>query len=56
MIMSILISIIIACITFAIITFLIMVTIAEGYMWFYTIPASIIMLCLVTAGFIDICG
>lgn len=54
--MNILISIVIASIVFAIITFLIMVTIAEGYMWFYTIPASIIMLCLATAGFIQIWG
>lgn len=56
MITNILISIIIACIAFAVITFLIMVTIAEGYMWFYTIPASIIMLCLATAGLIQIWG
>lgn len=56
MITNILISIVIACIVFAIITFLIMATIAEGYMWFYTIPASIIMLCLATAGLIQIWG
>lgn len=56
MIINILITIAIVCIVFTVITFLIIVTTEVVDMWFYTIPASIIMLCLATAGLIEIWG